>query len=226
MIPGDKLWPINDTWNFHCNPSESFGDLSIFNGVLFKRHGQPYNLSNYLLKANVQSYEAMKAMFEAFRANRPNTTGIIQWMLNSAWPSFYWQLYDYYLLPTPAYYAARKANAPVQLVYNYGNRTIYAVNETLKRFEKAKARIRLVDLQGQELSSEELMISLEENKSEGIYKIPAFAGNVFLVLTLLDERIMILPTISTGCQINLMCTIGKRRSGIIRRSFPALISKH
>jgi exo-1,4-beta-D-glucosaminidase len=188
MIPENKLWPINDNWNFHCNPSESFGDLNIFNEVLYQRYGRPLNIGNFLLKANVQSYEAMKGMFEAFRANRPNTTGIIQWMLNSAWPSLYWQLYDYYLLPTAAYYAARKANEPLQLIYNYGNNTIYAVNETLKRYEKAKARIRLLNMQGKEISSEELVISLEENKSTGIYKIPPISGNVFLRLSLLDEQ--------------------------------------
>ena len=188
MIPENKRWPINDIWNYHCNPSESFGTLDIFNNVLYQRYGRPANLENYLLKSNVQSYEAMKGMFEAFRANRPNTTGIVQWMLNSAWPSFYWQLYDYYLLPVAAYYAARKANAPLQLVYNYGNNSIYAVNETLNSLDKAKARIRLLNLQGKEILTEEMVITMEGNKSAGIYKLPPLSGNVFLALTLLNEQ--------------------------------------
>jgi exo-1,4-beta-D-glucosaminidase len=188
MIPEDKRWPINDIWNYHCNPSESFGTLDIFNNVLYQRHGRPANLEDYMLKANVQSYEAMKGMFEAFRANRPNTTGIVQWMLNSAWPSFYWQLYDYYLLPTAAYYAARKANAPLQLIYNYGNNSVYAVNETLNTTNKAKARIRLFDLQGKAILSEELVIDMEGNRSASIYKLPALYGNVFLSLSLLDAQ--------------------------------------
>jgi len=40
-------------------------------------------------------YNSERAMFEAFRCNLPRTTGIVQWMLNSAWPSIYWQLYDW-----------------------------------------------------------------------------------------------------------------------------------
>jgi exo-1,4-beta-D-glucosaminidase len=188
MIPENKKWPINDTWNYHCNPSESFGNLDIFNNVLYQRYGWPANLENYMLKANVQSYEAMKGMFEAFRANRPNTTGIVQWMLNSAWPSFYWQLYDYYLLPTSAYYAARKANAPEQLIYNYGNNCIYAVNEKLTGLEKAKARIRMLDLQGRTILSEELIMDLEGDTSFRIYKLPPIRGNVFLALSLLDDQ--------------------------------------
>ncbi len=188
MIPGDRLWPVNDLWNYHCNPSEAFGDLHLFNDAMNKRYGQPSSLDNYLLKANVQGYEAMKGMFEAFRANRPNTTGIIQWMLNSAWPSFYWQLYDYYLLPTSAYYAARKANAPVQLVYHYGNNGIFTVNETLQAYPRAIARIRLVDLKGKDIFSEEVVVDLAENKPQKVYQLSSVAGNAFLALTLFDEH--------------------------------------
>lgn len=188
MIPEERLWPAYESWNYHCNPSECFQDLKIFNEVLDKRYGQAYHLENYLMKANAQSYEAIKGMFEAFRTNRPNSTGIIQWMLNSAWPSFYWQLYDYYLLPTPAYYAVKKANEPVQLIYNYGNHAVYTVNSTLRRYDNARARIRMFDLQGNELLSDEQVIKIEENQSARIFRLPAIYSAVFLKLTLLDEN--------------------------------------
>jgi exo-1,4-beta-D-glucosaminidase len=187
MLPADKLWPINATWNFHCNPSESFGDLSIFNNVLNRRYGQPANLENYLLKADVQAYEAMKGMFEAFRANRPVSTGIIQWMLNSAWPSLYWQLYDYYMLPTSAYYAAKKANSPVQVVYNYGNNKIVVVNETLVPLENAIVRIKLTDYNGKVIISDEVVTNIPENKVEMVFELPSFQGVVFLSLAILNE---------------------------------------
>ena len=38
-------------------------------------------------------------MFEAFARNKYTSTGVIQWMLNNAWPSMIWHLYDYYLRP-------------------------------------------------------------------------------------------------------------------------------
>jgi exo-1,4-beta-D-glucosaminidase len=189
MIPQDKLWPINDIWNYHCNPSKtSFNNLNIFNGVMQQRYGQSTNLDNYLLKADLQGYEAMRPMYEAFRVNRSKATGVIQWMLNSAWPSFYWQLYDYYLLPTSAYYAARKANAPLQLVYDYGNHNLYLVNETLEKFTKLKARIRLADLNGKVILSEERMLSADALSTSGIFAVPAIAGVTFLSLELLNEK--------------------------------------
>jgi exo-1,4-beta-D-glucosaminidase len=193
MIPQDKLWPINDNWNYHCCTSRSvFNSLNLFNGVMQQRYGLATNLDNYLLKADLQQYEAMRPMFEAFRVNRSKATGVIQWMLNSAWPSFYWQLYDYYFLPTSAYYAARKANAPLQIVYDYGNHNLYLVNEKLEKLTKLKARIRLVDLNGKEILSEERMISAEENSTLKIYTVPAIAGITFLSLELLNKKNKIL----------------------------------
>lgn len=188
MIPDDKLWPVNAIWNYHCNPSESFGDLGIFNNVLYRRYGQPANLKNYLLKADVQSYEAMKGMFEAFRANRPNSTGIIQWMLNSAWPSLYWQLYDYYLLPTAAYYAARKANAPVQVIYNYGNNKIYSVNETLNPVQNVVIQVRLANARGEIIYSDDLVRDIPANGSSVLAELPSFQGVAFLSLSMLNNN--------------------------------------
>lgn len=188
MLPEEDRWPINDMWNYHCNPSQSFGNLSIFNASLTGRYGQATNLGNYLKKADVQGYEAIKGMFESFRANRPNTTGIIQWMLNSAWPSFYWQLYDYYFIPTAAYYGVKKANEPVQLIYNYANRRLYIANSTLNSYDKLRASVVIADLQGGVVFSDEMVLNIDENTSEPIYRIPPVYNTSFLVLTLRDQN--------------------------------------
>lgn len=153
-----------------------------------QRYGQASNLDNYLLKADLQGYEAMRPMFEAFRVKRSKATGVIQWMLNSAWPSFYWQLYDYYLLPTSAYYAARKANAPLQIVYDYGNHNLYLVNETPEKLTKLKARIRLADMNGKEILSEERMLSADEISTSKIFTVPVITSISFLSLELLNEK--------------------------------------
>src|ERR1700684_4373813 len=72
----------------------------------------------------------MRAMYEAFAAHLPHTTGLIQWMLNASWPKLYWQLYDYYLLPGGAYFGVKKGAAPTVVVYNYGDHGIYIVNQS------------------------------------------------------------------------------------------------
>ena len=54
-------------------------------------------------------------------------------MLNNAWPSLHWHLYDYFLNPAGAYFGAKIANEPVHIQYSYDTRAIMVVNHTLTR---------------------------------------------------------------------------------------------
>lgn len=189
MIPQDKLWPLNDVWSYHCTHSTgAFNKLDVFTNALTSRYGEAKSLGGYLMKSDAMSYEAMKGMFEAFRVNIPNTTGIIQWMLNSAWPSVYWQLYDYNMLPTSAYYATRKANSPIQLIYNYGNNSVYAVNEGPVNYGALKATVKLYSLASELLSSNEVGFSIDQNKSIKILDLGKIEGNAFLSLSVSDKQ--------------------------------------
>jgi len=189
MIPGDQLWPLNKAWDFHCTHSkQGFNTMDVTTQMLENRYGKASGLDNYLLKADAQGYEAMRAMYEAFRVRLPKTTGIIQWMLNSAWPSTYWQLYDYYLLPTSAYYAARKANEPLQLMYDYHNNTVFAVNETTKDAANHKASIRIFDLSSKLIFQKDVNFSVNSNKSEKVLKLDSITQSVFLDIRLSDNN--------------------------------------
>jgi exo-1,4-beta-D-glucosaminidase len=126
-------------------------------------------------------------MFEAFRVRLPKTTGIIQWMLNSAWPSTYWQLYDYYFLPTAAYYAARKSNEPLQLMYDYYNNAVFAVNETKADAVNLKASIRLFGLDSKLLFQKEVNFSVGSNKSEKVLSLDTLTKTVFLDVRLYNN---------------------------------------
>lgn len=59
-------------------------------------------------------------MFEGYSRNKYNATGLIQWMLNSAWPSNMWHLFDFYLQIGGSGFGAKKANSqPLHLLYSY-----------------------------------------------------------------------------------------------------------
>jgi exo-1,4-beta-D-glucosaminidase len=120
--------------------------------ALDRRYGPSDSVEEFLRKAQVASYEAIRPMFEAFAVNRPLTTGVIQWMLNSAWPEMYWQLYDHSLMPNGAFYGTRAACQPLSLAYNYHERTVHLVNDTLARRDVV-ATVRALDLQGREFFS-------------------------------------------------------------------------
>ncbi len=151
MIPAGHRWPQDSVWLFHCNPSDVFKDFGLFNSALEGRFGKPAGFEDYLKKSQFLSWEITKPMFEAFRAGEPKTTGLIQWMLNSAWPSFYWQLLDYDGLPAPSYFAAKSALKPVQAVYTYKNREVVLVCSDLSGTGKLAAEITLVSFTGRVL---------------------------------------------------------------------------
>ena len=56
------------------------------------------------------TYDNQRSMFEAYARNKYVSTGVIQWMLNNAWPSLIWHLYDYYLVPAGGYFGTKKAS--------------------------------------------------------------------------------------------------------------------
>ena len=84
-------------------------------------------------------------MFEAYILNQPKATGVIFWMMNSAWPETFWQLFDWFLRPNGAFYGTMKANQPLNLIYNYADNAIYAVNLSMKPCKDMKAEITLLN---------------------------------------------------------------------------------
>jgi len=189
IIPEDELWPISTDWNYHCTHSlVAFKNLDVNTSMIENRYGKAQNLNDYLMKSDIMGYESMSGMFSGFRARIPKSTGIIQWMLNSAWPSFYWQLYDYYLLPTSGYYATRKANTINQLIYDYSKNEIIAVNESLNSEKKKKAQIRIYDFNSNLLKNEMVDFDINSISSKSIFKMDTYSEGIFLDLKLYDEK--------------------------------------
>ena len=130
MIPEESLWPLSDAWDYHCTASSSaMNSTKVLQETIQGLYGGFNGLEDFVRKAHAVDYDGTRAMFEAFRVRIPKSTGIVQWMLNSAWPSLYWQLYDWYGVPTAGYYGTKKACEPVQLLFDYATRKVYAVNE-------------------------------------------------------------------------------------------------
>ena len=190
MIQQEHLWPIDEFWDFHCGLNK-FDTLDRCREAIHRRYGEARSVEEFTRKAQVLNYELMRPMFEAFRANRGKATGIVQWMLNAAWPKMYWQLYDKYLHPTAGFYATRKACEPLHLLYNYGDHGIYIVNDHLTPARNLKATIRILDINSIEVLKTTLNISTESESCTKIFEIPkqdSVTTTYFLDLRLHDTR--------------------------------------
>ena len=179
---------MGDVWDYHCGRYE-FGDLSRFKEAINKRYGEPDSLEDFDRKAQAMNYELMRPMFEAFQVHKKRSTGVVQWMLNAAWPKMYWQLYDYYLNPTGAFYATQKACLPLSLIYNYGDHEIYMINDYLYDVADLKAQIRIYDIRSNLLFEKNISTNALKDSSRSIFEleeIKNLTSTYFLDLRLFD----------------------------------------
>ncbi len=176
MMPEEDLWPpMNDMWNYHSGRKD-FNSVGVYLKALNTKYGEPTNLEELALKAQLMNYEAMRPMFEAFVVNRDVATGVVQWMLNSPWPEFYWQLYDYYLMPTGAYFGTQKACQPATLIYNYDNHQVYASNDATSAIDKYQAEVRIYDIASNVIFEDNIEVSLGENDYKSLLTLPELKG--------------------------------------------------
>lgn len=150
MLPANHLWPVDDFWEFHCGRNE-FHNLNRYLRAFNQRYGGSRSAAEFAFKSQAANYEAARAMFEAFSAHRPRTTGVIQWMLNASWPKLYWQLYDYDLVPGGAFFGVKKGAAPVALIYNYGDHGVYLVNQGRDAFAGYRTVAAVYDLRSRKI---------------------------------------------------------------------------
>ena len=186
-LPATSWWPQDAQWNYHAALGK-FGQYKNFNGGMDATYGPATSLTDYVLKAQLMGYDGERAMFEAYGANKYRATGVIQWMLNNAWPSFYWHLYDYYLVPGAGYFGTRKANEPLHVQYRYDDRKVTVVNSTLAAYQGMTARARLFALDGKELFDQESTVDLPRDGVVEAFTVPAQPATTFLHLELHDAQ--------------------------------------
>ena len=192
IIPEDQLWPVGEAYDFHCTTSrDALHDLTELKTVIEKRMGGAENLDEFIRKAHFIDYEGTRAMIEAHRVNVPRSTGVIQWMLNSAWPSLYWQMYDWYLVPTSGFWSVRKGCAPQQLIYNYGDNYLYAVNDE-KEDVQLRAHMKAYGLDGKLLCDASSDADMPMGSSVKLFEVYPKGEDIddvmFLFLTLTDKK--------------------------------------
>jgi exo-1,4-beta-D-glucosaminidase len=185
MLPPDHLWPIDSVWEYHAGGMSH--TLNVFTEALEERYGPAKSAEEYALKAQLQAYEAHRAMMEAYGRNKYTSTGIIQWMLNNAWPSMIWHMYDWYLRPAGSYFGVKKACEPLHVQYSYDDRSIVVVNSYYQPFADLKVTAKVYNLDMTEKFSKEVEVSVGPDSSTRLFALPTIDGlrtTYFVSLTL------------------------------------------
>ena len=189
MLPPDKLWPINPAWDYHSGGGE-FRNIHVFAEALDARYGPSTTVEEFARKAQMMAYESHRAMFEAFGRNKYTATGVVQWMLNNAWPSMIWHLYDWYLRPGGSYFGAKKANEPLHVQYSYDDRSIVVVNSYYRAFSGLKVSAKVYNLDMAIKFAKEAVLDVAADSSTRAFTIPEPEGlttTYFVNLLLTDS---------------------------------------
>ena len=190
FIPKEHLWPIDDVWNFHAG-GERFTTVNVFTDALTRRYGAATSLDDYERKAQAMTYDGQRAMFEAYARNKYTATGVIQWMLNNAWPSLIWHLYDYYMVPAGGYFGTKKSTEIVHVQYSYDDNSVAVINGKDAEIQGMKVSAKIYNIDAKEKGAQDVTVNLPADSATKAFALPKVADlskTYFLKLQLHDAE--------------------------------------
>lgn len=179
FLPPENQWPIDYVWGIH-----DFTQGGAQGGAAFidkmRRYGSFNDLPSFAKLAQAVNYEGHKSMFEAVYINSAN--GMLMWMSQSAWPSMVWQTYDYYYDTNAGYFGIKKANQPVNAIFNPATREIVLVNATAENRKDLNVTVNLYDITGKLIKTESSVqsISADGKKVISTVNTSGLSGIVFV----------------------------------------------
>src|SRR3954453_10077791 len=175
MVGKDHMWPIDDVWNFHAGGGE-FKTINVFSEALANRYGKSDNVDDFAIKSQMQTYEGVRAMYEAYSRNKYQATGVIQWMLNNAWHSMIWHLYDYYLRPGGGYFGAKRSMEALHPNYGYDDHSIWVVSSQYEDVSGLKLTTKIYNLDGTEKFTQDNPLDAAADSTAKIFTLPDVSG--------------------------------------------------
>jgi len=190
FLPDPEAWPPSATWSYHYG-SGGFATLKVLDEAMEAVYAKPHSAADYERLAGTMEYDSERAMFEAYSKNKYTSTGVVQWMLNNAWPSMIWHLYDYNLDAGAGYFGAKKACEPLHIQYSYDDLSVVVVNSTYEPVAGLHASVHVHNLAWKELYSSDATLSAAADSTQRVFSIPEGlyegADRIFLIdLTLSD----------------------------------------
>ncbi len=194
MVPKEHLWtaagPLDEYWNYHAGGG-AFKSIQVFTDAQNARYGKAASAEDFTFKSQLMTYEGVRAMYEAYSRNKYTSTGVIQWMLNNAWPSMIWHLYDYYLRPGGGYFGAKKATQALDPIYGYDDHAVWLVSSQYVDAKDLKLTARVFNLDGTQKFAKDASLDASADSTTKAFELPQIAGlspAYFLDLRVTDTK--------------------------------------
>ncbi|MFB9905009.1 glycosyl hydrolase 2 galactose-binding domain-containing protein [Allokutzneria oryzae] len=178
---------------YHLAPSDTFSKLSFWGTALDGRYGKPANPEDLVRKAQLANYEVNRAQLEAFGRNWSDqdkpSTGVIYWMLNNAWPTMYWHLFDYNLATAGSYFGAKTAMRPLHVQYSYDDSSLAVMNTGLQDVSGLTVQATVFNLDGAQKADVSQPVTAKGNASvrAGTLPKPSGLSSTYFVRLLLKD---------------------------------------
>ncbi len=186
------IYPLNKKWAHHGAWDDDGYVYRAYDVALRSRYGKPKTAQEYIKNAQYINAASYRAMYEAANHRMWDiTSGVMLWKLNSTWPTVVWQLYDWYLNPTSAYYFAKKAMEPLHIQLNENNFKVSVINATYKQYKNLKVSVKVYDFNLNVISEKEENLNIEENKYTEVFSVKKpqnIKSTYFVKLILKDDK--------------------------------------
>jgi beta-mannosidase len=172
MAGASELYPGSRTLDYHFKAEQGVRRLAVY---LSENVRVPADLDRYRYATQVMQAEALAAAVRGWRRQFQGSghfgcAGALVWQLNDCWPCISWSIIDDAVFPKLAYYAMRRALAPIALALALDPEaacTLWAGNSTSRQIQ-GKVQVRRWSLVGQVEGEEEVSATLAPHQSTPI----------------------------------------------------------
>ncbi len=172
FMPAEHLWPPDDMWIYHIQRGHR--DLPHFEQTMMIGEGlfgPIKSLEDYITHGQAAHAVMTQSEYEYARYDWPNCGGTMSWMLNDCWPTANWSIIDFYRSPKPAYFAAKRACAPVLPMIILRNGIItFAVSNLTVHPLSAVIELGKMNLSGRFRENMECTMETEPNTTAEVYR--------------------------------------------------------
>ena len=187
VVPAGK--EVNEVWRYH---------KYMGYGGMIEQLGEPGDLADFVQKAQLLNYEQYRALVEGYTSHMWDWyTGFLIWKSQNPWPALKGQFYDWYLDQNAGFYGFKHGAAPVHMMFNPADSSVYVINSTPRERKGLRLEARLTDESGKEIWKQASETAVEGNSITRLWDLDLRNGPA--VVQFLNMRI---TYVSTGLPLD------------------------
>ncbi|MGL5019988.1 MAG: glycoside hydrolase family 2 TIM barrel-domain containing protein, partial [Luteolibacter sp.] len=126
--PLEEFFPLNLAMSYHDAVGGGNGGMKNYCNIMYEDIGRPTSIAEMLRWGDLYNNQAYRTIFEASNRARPKNNLTTLWKSNAAWPSFMWQIFDWYLRPNAGYYTMKSALKPLHVQFSHPDKGVQVIS--------------------------------------------------------------------------------------------------